>query len=170
MKRWPLIVVALASLTGCGGPGPSNDDGGAGGGGGGAGGSGTAAFVCPTGWWLDPDSDCAVACPSAPECAAADCRFVTFLGLMPDAGSWQGAMTFSGSAGTLTSFGAATRDEWTLTADGGLRVSKAGGTTGYTCRTNALDVGLTTKFAADARMSAALRKASEADSWSSAQY
>lgn len=171
MTLWRLRATVGAALViiGCGSVSQGGTDSGQPGTGGGSAGGDTLP-TCPAGWWVDPASDCSIACPGAPECGA-DCEFVTYLGLMPDAGSLEGALTISPSKGTLTHFaGAPSADEWSVTVDGGLRTARSGGVAPYTCHTNALDIGLVTKTRASARLESALHTAVDSAQWTRSPY
>lgn len=155
MRGRLFLFASMAAITGCGGGGTETaiDAGVTGGGGGGAG----DAVNCLLGFWTEPESDCQVACPGAPECTATDCKLVTYLGLRDGGISYQGAVTVSASAGTLSCFGGPGQlDTWAFSADGGLKIAANGQAVRYRCSFQSLDLDLFTKSRATPRLALAL--------------
>ena len=91
------LGLAWALAAGCGRPAP---------GGGRDAGATPPLSRCVVGWWLGSAQGCD--CPSQPECAQGDCQGFAVYGFGADGMAYQGLVSVSPSAHTLSSEGAGT--------------------------------------------------------------
>ncbi len=130
-RLWTLgLVWALA--VGCGRPGT---------GGGQDGGSTPPLSQCVVGWWLGSAQGCD--CPSQPECAQSDCQAFAVYGFAAGGTAWQGLISVSKAAHTVSSEGAGEWDPYQVQGASKVVVGTGGNavTLDVSCETTRLQVG-----------------------------
>lgn len=114
--------------------------------------------ACVIGWWHGGGSACSqsIECPRQPECTAADCEAIDYLGLASDDRVFSGFMTRSSSMRKISSSGPRDASTWML-ASGGMLTLRAGSAPIETrCSGDRMDTGVSSVTRYDRDLSAAL--------------
>jgi MYXO-CTERM domain-containing protein len=113
---------------------------------------------CVIGWWRNPINGGCL-CPPDPECSAADCVGIAFIGFLRDGSYYSGRVSWSDSAGTLSGVGSG----GTFTAaQGSLHYVRGPGdevNEGATCSGSSMMLSGTDRVRADDRLAATLSAA-----------
>ena len=70
---------------------------------------------CITGWWTSGAGHGQCICPTQPECAASDCQSVTFRGFLADGTFYDGIVSWSAQAKTMSTEGTAEQGTYSVT-------------------------------------------------------